>query len=172
MPEGGAAGAGTFSRFPLTTRDVPRSDSMSFGNPTTSFTVFGSDGRDRRVEITNVHTFPPLPDTVDAWRHDLAALAGVNAGGGTRILAGDFNATYDHREFRDLLHANPAARLADASTGGLARLQPTWPRDRQYSPGIVIDHVLTSADVQTCGYATRRIPGSDHAAVLVTLDFG
>ncbi|GAA1496012.1 endonuclease/exonuclease/phosphatase family protein [Paeniglutamicibacter kerguelensis] len=172
VPEGGAAGAGIFSQFPLTVRDVPGLDSMSFENPTASFTVFGSDGRERRVEITNVHTFPPLPDAVDSWRHDLAALAAVNTGGGTRILAGDFNATYDHREFRDLLHANADAPLSDASTGGLARLQPTWPREHQYSPGIVIDHVLTSADVSTCDYATGRIPGSDHAAVLVTLNFG
>lgn len=171
VPEGGAAGAGTFSRFPLKTRGVPSLESMSFENPTTSFTVFGSDGRDRRVEITNVHTFPPLPETVDSWRHDLGALAGVNTAGGTRILAGDFNATYDHREFRDLLHANADAPLVDTSTGGLARLQPTWPRDRAYSPGIVIDHVLTSADVSTCDYTTQRIPGSDHAAVLVTLNF-
>ncbi|MFF5791026.1 endonuclease/exonuclease/phosphatase family protein [Paeniglutamicibacter sp. NPDC012692] len=170
-PEGGAAGAGTFSRFPLETRGVPPLDSMAFENPTTSFTVSDADGRDRRVEITNVHTFPPLPETVDSWRHDVGALAAVNAPGGTRILAGDFNTTYDHREFRDLLRSNADAPLVDASTGGLRRLQPTWPRDRQYSPGIVIDHVLTSADVATCGYATQRIPGSDHAAVLVTLKF-
>ncbi|MGL3804649.1 endonuclease/exonuclease/phosphatase family protein [Paeniglutamicibacter sp. R2-26] len=172
VPEGGAAGAATFSRFPLTVRDVPGVAAMAFGNPTTAFTVPGPDGGERRMEITNVHTFPPLPDAVDSWRHDVGALASVNAAGGTRILAGDFNATYDHREFRDLLRSNADAPLADASTGGLARLQPTWPRDRAYSPGIVIDHVLTSSDVSTCGYATLRIPGSDHAAVLVTLNVG
>ena len=172
LPEGGAAGAGTFSRFPLTVRDVPGVADMAFGNPTTEFTVPGPGGGERRVEITNVHTFPPLPDAVDSWRHDVGALASVNATGGTRILAGDFNATHDHREFRDLLRSNPGAPLVDASTGGLARLQPTWPRERAYSPGIVIDHVLTSADVATCGYATLPIPGSDHAAVLVTLAVG
>lgn len=172
VPEAGAAGAGTFSQFPLTTREVPGVEPMAFENTTAAFTVPDAGGRTRRVEITNVHTFPPLPDAVDSWRHDVGALAHVNSTGGTRILAGDFNATYDHREFRDLLNANPDAQLADASTVGLARLQPTWPRDHMLSPGIVIDHVLTSPDVSTCGYTTQRIPGSDHAAVLVTLHFG
>lgn len=172
VPEDGAAGAGTFSQFPLTTREVPGVEPMAFENTTAAFTVPDAEGRTRRVEITNVHTFPLLPDAVDSWRHDVGALAHVNSTGGTRILAGDFNATYDHREFRDLLNTNPDAQLVDASTGGLARLQPTWPRDHVLSPGIVIDHVLTSPDVSTCGYTTQRIPGSDHAAVLVTLHFG
>lgn len=168
-PEGGAAGAGTYSLFPLEQLQVPELEAMSFENPTASFSVSGPGGELRTLSITNVHTFPPLPRTVHDWRDDLERLGRVNASGGTRILAGDFNATYDHREFRDLLGSTPPAGLVDASALNWARLSPTWPRDLPYSPGVVIDHVVTSADLRACCRVTVDIPGSDHAAVLATL---
>lgn len=171
VPEGGAAGAGTYSVFPLETVEVPGLEQMSFENPTASFTLASTAAGQKRVSITNVHTYPPLLRAVPFWRQDLAALGRVNAGGGTRILAGDFNATYDHREFRDLLGSTPSAPLVDASARNWARLSPTWPRDMTFSPGVVIDHVVTSSDVRTSGQSAQRIPGTDHAAVLATLHF-
>ncbi|GAA4380267.1 endonuclease/exonuclease/phosphatase family protein [Paeniglutamicibacter cryotolerans] len=170
-PAGGAAGAGIYALFPLDEVSVPELDSMSFENLTASFTAIGPIGQETRISITNVHTYPPLPQAVPSWRRDIATLGRVNAGGGTRILAGDFNATYDHREFRDLLGSTPSAPLVDASARNWARLSPTWPREAPFSPGVVIDHVVTSADVSTCCQLTARVPGTDHAAVLATLHF-
>ncbi len=170
-PEGGVAGAGIHALFPLDKAPVPELDSMWFENPTASFTAIGPIGQEKRMSITNVHIHPPLPRTVASWRRDITTLGRVNAQGGTRILAGDFNASYDHREFRELLGSTPSAPLVDASARNWARLSPTWPRGAPFSPGVVIDHVVTSADVRTCCQLTTRVPGTDHAAVLATLRF-
>jgi hypothetical protein len=49
------------------------------------------------------------------------------------------------------------------------RLVPTWPMKGPRLPGITIDHLVTSPGIAASGYAVRRVPGTDHAAVLATL---
>ena len=96
-------------------------------------------------------TWPPLP----GWPH----------GPGNRLLIGDFNATYDHAEFRALLDGGPDGRkMVDVGTAAGMRLVPTWPMEGPVLPGIAIDHLVTSPGIAGSGYAvaacTRNGPRS------------
>ena len=75
-----------------------------FRIPTVRLTA-AANGSTAVLEVTNVHALPPLQIRVDPWRSDLAAVARVAERPGNRLLIGDFNATYDHTEFRELLGA-------------------------------------------------------------------
>jgi endonuclease/exonuclease/phosphatase family metal-dependent hydrolase len=82
-----------------------------------------------------------------------------------RILAGDFNATLDHPELRDVLERG----YVDAADEAGAGLEPTWPSNSPFPPGVTIDHVLADERVAVRHHRTVRIPGSDHQAVRATL---
>ena len=73
-----------------------------------------------------VHTVPPTASTA-AWSADLGALPPAGEGP-LRILLGDFNATLDHSEFRDLV----ARGYADAAATLGRGLEPTWPDHRRF----------------------------------------
>jgi endonuclease/exonuclease/phosphatase family metal-dependent hydrolase len=92
-------------------------------------------------------------------------------------MLGDFNATLDHAEFRQMLEGSAGAGtggtgsgpLVDAGAAALARLVPTWPMAGPPLPGVVIDHIVTGPQVGSRGYSVLPVAGSDHAAVLATL---
>ncbi|MBT2513575.1 endonuclease/exonuclease/phosphatase family protein [Arthrobacter sp. ISL-30] len=124
------------------------------------------------LEVTNIHALPPVEGRIHQWRSDLAALRHLVAEGGqgNRLLIGDFNATYDHSEFRAVLDGGEGGtKLVDVGTAAGLRLLPTWPMEGVPLPGITIDHVVTTQGIAGSRYAVHRIPGSDHAAVLATL---
>jgi hypothetical protein len=122
------------------------------------------------LEVTNVHALPPVDVRVAQWRSDLAALGRLSAGPANRLLIGDFNATYDHSEFRAVLDGGPdGQKMVDVGTASGLRLVPTWPMEGVPLPGITIDHLVTSPHIGSSGYAVHRVPGTDHAAVLATL---
>ncbi|MBP1231702.1 endonuclease/exonuclease/phosphatase (EEP) superfamily protein YafD [Arthrobacter sp. PvP102] len=140
-----------------------------FHMPIVRLTVEGA-GAPAVLEVTNVHALPPVDVRVDQWRSDLAALARLSVRPGNRLLIGDFNATYDHAEFRALLDVGPDGRkMVDVGTAAGLRLEPTWPMEGHRLPGIAIDHQVTSPGIAASGYAVHRVPGTDHAAVLATL---
>lgn len=109
----------------------------------------------------------PLAQNGPASRGGTTAPGGARAA--NRLLLGDFNATYDHSEFRALLDGGPGAKLVDVGTAAGRRLIPTWPMEGVPLPGIAIDHLVTSPQIVNSGYAAHRVPGTDHAAVLATL---
>lgn len=117
------------------------------------------------VRVTSVHPLPPVSSqSWRAWQEELNALPGT--GGAThRILAGDFNATLDHPELRGVL--NRGYRDAAATIGDGWR--PTWPAGRRFPPEITIDHVLADERIGVAAYSVRKVPGSDHRAVVARL---
>lgn len=140
-----------------------------FHMPTVRVTV-RKEGRTAVLETTNVHTLPPVDVRVKQWRSDLRAVGRLADRSGNQLLIGDFNATYDHSEFRRLLDRGPAdAKMVDVGTATGSRLLPTWPMEGPRLPGIAIDHVVTSPQVQSSDYSVHRVAGSDHAAVIATL---
>ncbi|AUZ35044.1 endonuclease [Arthrobacter sp. PGP41] len=165
-PAKNAGGSALYSRFPL--EEAGRVPGTAFPMPIVRVTVT-SQGRAGVLEVINVHARAPVEHMARQWRSDLAAIGRVAAGGGSRLLIGDFNATYDHAEFRSLLRGGEGPGLVDAGVAAGARLVPTWPMDGQLLPGITIDHVVTSPDVGSSGYAVHRVAGSDHAAVTAVL---
>jgi endonuclease/exonuclease/phosphatase family metal-dependent hydrolase len=85
------------------------------------------------------------------------------------VLAGDFNASRDHRPFRELL----AAGFLDCADTARRRPWPgfTWPAGRGLLPVMRLDHVLVSRP----GVSAREsklitVPGTDHRGVLAVID--
>jgi endonuclease/exonuclease/phosphatase family metal-dependent hydrolase len=122
------------------------------------------------LDVTNVHAQPPIGGRIERWRSDLAAIGRLTAAPGNLLLIGDFNATYDHSEFRQILHGGTGGRqMVDVGTAAGSRLVPTWPMDGQLLPGVVIDHLVTSPQVHATAYSVHRVAGTDHAAIMATL---
>jgi endonuclease/exonuclease/phosphatase (EEP) superfamily protein YafD len=166
-PTDDAGGTALYSRYPMD--QIGLVPDTSFRMPTVRLTA-GADGHVAVLEVTNVHALPPLDDRIAEWRGDLAAVAKVAHGPGNRLLIGDFNATYDHSEFRELLGSPPdGPGLVDVGTASGSRLVPTWPMEGPLLPGITIDHLVTSPWLGSSGYEVHRVAGTDHAAVLATL---
>ena len=148
----GAAGSGLMARAALTPSG-PR-DTTGAAQPEGRL----PDG----TRVKAVHPRPPISGWSERdWRRELRALPSA---GGRRILAGDFNATLDHRQLRAVL-ARGYVDAADVAGEGLT---PTWPVGRRRPP-ITIDHLLVPDGSAVRRFSVHRVPGSDHRAVIATV---
>jgi endonuclease/exonuclease/phosphatase (EEP) superfamily protein YafD len=157
----GVSGSGTYARYPL--RRIPLADEASTG-------ASASVAPGTVIEAWSIHTLPvpASPSGVDGWGTSLRQLPGSSADGPVRVLAGDFNATLDQSEFRDLLgrgYYDAGERMGEGLT-------PTWPEIRgenRYLP-VTIDHVLCERErVGVLDYDVLDLPGSDHRTVYAEL---
>jgi endonuclease/exonuclease/phosphatase family metal-dependent hydrolase len=81
------------------------------------------------------------------------------------VLAGDFNASLDHRAFRELLDRG----YVDAADQLGRGLTPTWPNFRPMPPIISIDHVVADRRVAVRDVEVVDVPGTDHRGVFAEL---
>lgn len=121
------------------------------------------------VRFVSVHTTSPTPQSWDLWRKSLTEMQQLTKRTGTQyVLMGDFNATYDHAVFRNLL----GTRFQDAARASGHGLVFSWPVDKPWLPAFSgIDHIVTERGVVAGQVSAVRIGGSDHRALLATLDF-
>jgi endonuclease/exonuclease/phosphatase family metal-dependent hydrolase len=153
----GSEGNGILSRHPL--RRVPEWERSN--EPAADVTIPGFTAP---VRVRVVHPFPPLGhDKARAWRAHLHELPPPPRDR-TAVIAGDFNATLDHRALRAVLDRGWQDAAAEAGKG----LRPTWPVGRRIL-GLAIDHVLVSPGVVVGPVSIHEIPGSDHRAVIARL---
>jgi endonuclease/exonuclease/phosphatase (EEP) superfamily protein YafD len=152
-------GSGIYARLPLT-EGMPVASTFA-AQPSARLELPGGQG----VALACIHIHPPnppLPEHLARWRQDLALLPSPAASPEPPlVLAGDFNATLDHEDFRRVLrlgHADAAAQLGRG-------LVPTWgPLTR--GPGLLtIDHVLLDPRCVVLAVDVLPLPGSDHRAV-------
>jgi endonuclease/exonuclease/phosphatase (EEP) superfamily protein YafD len=157
IPAEGSAGGGIYSRLPL--RRLPDLEPLpgAFAIPRGLIRVPGAS----EVEVLSPHARPPTADGVDAWRADLERLPPAAADSRPRLLLGDFNATLDHAELRELLSSGYTDAADVTGTG----FTPTWPADG-LPPPVAIDHVLADDRVEVLDASVRELPGSDHRAVI------
>jgi endonuclease/exonuclease/phosphatase (EEP) superfamily protein YafD len=162
-PRPKANGTGLWARWPLT--PMPPVPSMMAAAPRALTQPV--DGWP--VTVTGVHPKAPVRRNVRRWQQELAAIRStlVNSDG-QQVVAGDFNASRDHRPFRNLL----AAGFLDCADAARRRQWPgfTWPTGRWIPRVMRLDHVLVSRD----GAAVRasqviRVPGTDHRGVLAVI---
>ncbi|MDY6056167.1 endonuclease/exonuclease/phosphatase family protein [Micrococcus sp.] len=115
--------------------------------------------------LVGVHTAPPLPRTMDAWRADLNRLGGLDntTGDGPVILAGDLNATLRHGALTARAHLVDTAQQCTDHVGG------TWPAAAPAWARAPIDHVLVSTDIEVLSCSTHLLGSSDHLAYSVEL---
>lgn len=166
-PVKGAAGSAVYSIHPI--HLVGSLPDSPFQIPTVRVGV-EAGGQSASLDVTNVHAQAPVGARIAQWRGDLAALGTLLAGPGIVLLMGDFNATYDHSEFRQLLAGGAGGpKPVDVGMAEGSRLVPTWPMDGLALPGIVIDHMITSPQVRSSAYSVHVVAGTDHAAIMATL---
>ena len=154
-------GSAIFSRYPLRELDSVEPPGYPFEMPRAGLRIPGTGA----VEVVSVHPVPPTgPNAVSTWEQGLEALPGTGEPGPIRLLVGDFNATLDHRELREVIDRG-YVDAGDATGGGL---RPTWPV-RVLRPGVTIDHVLADERVAIAEYDVHELSGSDHRAVSAVL---
>jgi endonuclease/exonuclease/phosphatase family metal-dependent hydrolase len=158
-----AGGSGIYSRFPITEPGVSRNGG-GFNQAYGTITPPGA----QPLIVESAH--PAAPSSVSAlknWHADLLAEPHADPHGTARILLGDFNATLDHTEMRNLI--GHGYRDAAAVTG--QGLVPTWGiyHGPRHLPPITIDHVLVDERIGVREVQVHRIPQSDHRAVLAWL---
>jgi endonuclease/exonuclease/phosphatase (EEP) superfamily protein YafD len=110
------------------------------------------------------HAVAPRPTDVAQWSSDLGELTRYCAAGTPTIVAGDFNATWDHSVLRAA-----AAGCSDAAAQRGQGLRATWPAWMPDWFGAQIDHVFFTSPIAAEDVAVRELTGSDHRAVVVRL---
>ncbi len=134
--------------------------------PATAFgNVIVTGGNLGAVRLIAYHGFPPLPDSVTTWKRDLQSVRQWCSEDAATIVAGDFNATLDHADFRQAL-GGYCRSVAAAVGGGLAG---TWPSDQPAILRAQIDHVVVTRQLEPRTFSTYAIKGTDHRAVVATV---
>lgn len=164
-PRFGSNGTGLWTRSPLTA--LPSIQGLRAATPH----VVIEPAPGSRVTVTAVHPKAPMNGQEGRWQAELALIRSELAVvGGTQVVAGDFNASRDHRPFRELL----ASGFVDCADAARRRPWPgyTWPVRRSIPPIMRLDHVLVSRDRAAAVREARiiRIPGTDHRAVLAVIE--
>ncbi len=153
---GRGPGSGIYSRFPLTSGlHLPPAP---LAQPTARLELPTGQCTDLVCVHLHAPNGRPRHWRVARWREELAMLPAP--ADPPRVLAGDFNATADHAQFRRLLrlgHVDAAAQLGRG-------LIPTWgPAGR---PALLtLDHVLLDPRCAVLAASVHQLPGSDHRAV-------
>ena len=157
MPQPRGSGGGLYARFPLA--PLPYQTRFLFRMPRAMMVL-----PDRtRLRVVGVHPQPPNMD-VGRWKEALESLP-ATGDGIPWLLVGDFNATLDHVELRDVLDRG----YRDAGEAAGEGLEPTWPNGREQTPPITIDHVLADQRLGIVDYDVLDQPGSDHRFVFARL---
>ena len=122
----------------------------------------------RSVQLVCVHPHPPAPPwhpyAAARWREELAVLP--PPGDPPVVMAGDFNATLDHAQFRRLLRLGYVDAASQVGNG----LALTWGPEPTGSPALLtVDHVLVDRSCGVLATSVHRLPGSDHQALYAEL---
>jgi len=149
-------GTGIVSKLPL--RQIVLMDETTLAQPSV---VVDMPGRDD-VELTAVHVQPGVrAGYARTWQNELRELPAPNPAERVRVLAGDFNASFDHSTFRALVDRGYSD--AGEETGkGLESTWTSWP----FGPPVTIDHIIVDNRCAIGSYAVFDIPGSDHDAIV------
>ena len=154
----GTRGSGIYSRYPLA--DGPPTAPMSAARCTARLGLPAG----QFVDLACIHAASPkppwTPPATARWRSHLSAMPGP--GDTPLILAGDFNATLDHAQFRRLLRLGYVDAASQAGNG----LVGTWgPRPQRRLTLLAIDHVLIDRRCAVLTTSAHRLAGSDHRAL-------
>jgi endonuclease/exonuclease/phosphatase (EEP) superfamily protein YafD len=165
-PRPSSSGTGLWARWPLT--PLPSLPGMTSATPRARTGPAGG----RAVTLTAVHPMAPTYGHAAIWQRDLTMIKqALTETDGPHIVAGDFNASRDHRPFRDLL---AATGLTDCADAGQSRSWPgfTWPAIRVIPalPVMRLDHVLAPRTATVHMTRAIRIPRTDHYGVFADIE--
>jgi endonuclease/exonuclease/phosphatase family metal-dependent hydrolase len=166
-PDELAVGTGLYSSHPLERIDTVGRDGI--------FYQIGAEvdlGDGQQVRFMAVHTAAPAtPERIPLWEQDFEDMP-LPDGGAPWVLAGDFNATLDHDNMRELL-AEGYTDAAEATGGGLDMtwrpIEGGYLNGRLKVPAVALDHVIAEDGVEVLDWEVLDKQGSDHAPVLAHL---
>ena len=158
-PADASNGLALWSRWPLRDATVE----MSGRRPFLHAVVESPHGD---LVMYAVHTSAPVePLEIADWESQLSYLGGVDRSMPT-VMAGDFNATADHSQFRTLL----AQGWSDVHQTKGCGLDLTWPSNRGTGISLLrLDHVLVTDHFDVLGVEVGSANGSDHRPVVTTI---
>jgi endonuclease/exonuclease/phosphatase (EEP) superfamily protein YafD len=165
-----ASGMGVWSRYPI----VSSAHIDGYQLPMLSMRIRVPGVRFDPIVLA-VHLAAPLVQPLDDFTHDFSRFSDTlremakQAGSGAVIVAGDFNATYDMRPFRQLLEEGYRDAAEQAGAGMTRSFPSTLAGQPWRRPVVGIDHVLVYNCVATTA-GTESVPGSDHRGLLTTIE--
>lgn len=161
-PREGTGGSALFSRYPLRERSV-RTNAGGFLQAQATIDVPGAPP----VMIESVHpTAPSARSMMSYWERDLRHQPPATVDGPLRVLAGDFNATLDHRALRRLIDTG----YRDAASVVGQGLRTSWPYDEKwFIPRVTLDRVLADRRIGVLAARPYRVRGTDHKAFYAAL---
>jgi endonuclease/exonuclease/phosphatase (EEP) superfamily protein YafD len=158
--ERGAWGIGLWSKVPV--RDLRQWELQGVPQVRGQIQLAGN----RSLTIAAVHVPAPWPGSARRWVAGLAELGeAVRLTARPVVVAGDLNATWDHRPFRELM----ATGLRDAAIEAGHGWDRTWPSAGWAVPLLRLDHILLAGDVAVARYRIGPGQGSDHRSVMAEL---
>ena len=158
-----AEGSAIYSRYPLERRGELEPDGI-FHQPMAAVTH--PDGHE--VNVMSVHTAAPrFADRIPEWESDFAQFPSPSEDD-FWLLAGDFNATLDHRNMRELLDTGFADAASVTGDGWAA----TWYTEGRFAggllspPPITLDRVVVDERGAITEFAVLEDFDSDHRPVI------
>ncbi len=150
-----SSGMAVWSRYPLA--EMPAGIDR-----TVDAEVSAPDGT---LRLLSVHPATPVFD-FESWESELGRIGeSVSDSALPTLVVGDFNASYWHPAFRDLLRRE----LTDAHMANGSGWSSSWPSDRSVPPFVRLDHALTGNGLVSTDVDDFRVPGSDHIGLIVTV---
>ncbi len=170
----GVFGNGVWSAWPLDDGASDDIGSSASAMPAGTVALAGAGGAPVRLRFVSVHTCSPVPGYWNLWKTSLDELGVVHErlaqeGSPAYVLMGDFNATYDHVPFRQMLGQDGPTPLHDAGREAGQGIVATWPSNEGVPAFASIDHVVTSDAVAAISVSAFDVAGTDHLALVATL---
>ncbi len=139
--------------LPIETSSMPAAD-ITIGNQT--------------IRVVSIHPNSPVRGAQDLWDDGLATIGQLQDYDHSYVIMGDFNSTWNHARFRELLGTS----FVDAGEQSGEGFHMTFPSSGPIPPLVELDHILYTKDsgVVVSELSTVEISGTDHMALLGTLE--
>lgn len=159
-PREGGGGTGIFSRYPL-------SDGAALpGFVLTNLRATVAIPNTSPTAVYALHPLPPFPEPAYRWMGELRELRRLLGAEALPFVVGaDFNSTWDHQQYRQVLDGAGAPAIRDAAEYVGAGIVATYPANRWYPAILAIDRILTRGGTPI-SFSRTDIPGSDHYGVI------
>ena len=158
---GGRNGIWTLAPMSDTSRNLLPIETSSM--PAASIAIGGVT-----VRVVSVHPNSPVRGAQDLWERGLSVIGSLSEYDHSYLIMGDFNSTWDHDRFRDLLGTS----FVDAGEQSGQGYHMTYPSNSLIPSLIEIDHILYPKDssIVVSELETQTVAGTDHKALLGTLE--
>ncbi len=122
----------------------------------------------KAVRFVSAHPNSPHKGGQGLWSEGLGTIQSLAGYDHSYVIMGDFNATWDHARFRELL----GDTFVDAGEQAGEGFHMSYPANSKIPPMIEIDHIVYTkgSGIRVGNLQNVEIAGTDHKALLATLE--